>query len=246
MDRPSSLAQGLTLMSAVVDRERSGRLGYNASRLAQLTGMERSRVSRLTQELRSLDYLDRTAESVFSTGPAFLRTAGTLDQPWLRAARRELRLLASRFRMTARITVAEGPRALLLRFESGTGAPDASIRAGMRTPVWSTGAGRALLADHDHAQLEALLEGVQFVGVGGPAAARSIPELQELLQRDRANGITRAVDEYVAGITEFALPIRSHGAILASASVEGPPPSSATVAAVRSALEACVSRLGSP
>src|SRR4051794_6962485 len=115
MDRPSSLEQGLTLMSAVVDRERSGRLGYNASRLAQLTDIERSRVSRLTQELRSMDYLDRTAESVFSTGPAFFRTAGTLDQPWLRAARRELRLLASKFRMTARITVPDGPRALLLR-----------------------------------------------------------------------------------------------------------------------------------
>jgi hypothetical protein len=44
MDGPSSLSQGLTLLGAVVDRERSGRPGHNASRLAETSGMERSRV----------------------------------------------------------------------------------------------------------------------------------------------------------------------------------------------------------
>lgn len=245
MDGPSSLSQGLTLLGAVVDRERSGRPGHNASRLAETTGMERSRVSRLTQELRTLDYLDRDEGSVFRAGPAFFRAAGALNEPWLRGARRELRRLASRFGMTARITVAEGPRALLLRCESGPRAQDASLRPGMTTPVWCTGGGRALLLDHDRPALEALLDGVQFVGVGGPAAARSVAEVADLLARDQAEGLVCAVDEYVAGITEFALPVRVRGAIAASVSVEGAPVPLATRAAIRRALGAAVSRLES-
>lgn len=245
MDGPSSLSQGLTLLGAVVDRERSGRPGHNASRLAEATAMERSRVSRLTQELRTLDYLDRGEGSVFRAGPAFFRGAAALNEPWLRGARRELRRLASRFGMTARVTVAEGPRALLLRCESGTGAPDASLRPGMTTPVWCTGGGRALLLDLDRPALDSLLDGVQFVGVGGPAAARSIPEVADLLTRDREEGLVCAVDEYVAGITEFALPVRLRGEIAASVSVEGPPVTLATRAAIRRALAAAVSRLES-
>lgn len=245
MDGPSSLSQGLTLLSAVLDRERSGRQGHNASRLAETTAMERSRVSRLTQELRTLDYLDRAEGSVFRAGPAFFRAAGALNEPWLRAARRELRRLASRFGTTARVTVSDGPRAVLLRFESGTGAPDASIRPGMTTPVWCTGGGRALLLDHDRPALETLLDGVQFVGVGGPAAARSVPEVERLLDRDRADGLVCAADEYVAGITEFALPVRLGGAIAASVSVEGAPVPVATRATIRRALAGAVSRLES-
>ncbi|MFH8252041.1 IclR family transcriptional regulator [Microbacterium sp. B2969] len=245
MDGPSSLSQGLTLLGAVVDRERSGRQGHNASRLAEAVGMERSRVSRLTQELRALDYLGRTEGSVFTAGPAFFHAAAALNEPWLRSARRELRRLASRFGMTARVTVADGPRALLLRFESGTGAPHASVRPGMTTPVWCTGGGRALLLDHDRAALHALLDGVQFVGVGGPAAARSIPEVERLLERDREEGLVCAADEYVAGTTEFALPVRLRDGIAASVSVEGAPVPATTRTAIRRMLGAAVGRLES-
>lgn len=245
MEDPSSLSQGLTLLSAVVDRERSGRSGHTASRLADVTGMERSRVSRLTQELRGLDYVDRDEASVFAAGSAFFRTAAALHAPWLRSARRELRLLAARFSVTSRITVADGPRALLLRFESGPGVPDTSIRAGMITPIWSTGAGRALLLDHDRASLDRLLEGVQFVGVGGPSAARSVADLEGLLTRDREQGVVRAVDEYVAGVTELALPIRARGEIIASVSAEGSAVTTATAAALRRALATAADRLGS-
>ncbi|GAA1666946.1 IclR family transcriptional regulator C-terminal domain-containing protein [Microbacterium lacus] len=245
MDGPSSLAQGLTLLGAVVDRERSGRPGHNASRLAEITGMERSRVSRLTQELRAMDFLGRGEGSAFAVGPAFFRTAGALNAPWLRVARRELRLLAARFSMTARITACDGPQALLLRFESGAAAVDPSIRAGMVSPVWSTGAGRALLLDHDRAALTGLLEGVQFVGVGGPAAARSVDEVAALVDRDRGQGIVRAVDEYVAGITEHAVPIRVEGTIIASISAEGPPVTVSVAGQLQRALIAAAARLGS-
>lgn len=244
MSAPTSLSQGLVLLRAAIDRERSGRVGHTAARLADVTGIERSRVSRLTQELRGIEYLSRDDTSQLRAGPASFGPARALNAPWLRAARRELRSLAARFDVTAAVSVADGPRALLLRFESGTNAVDASMRAGMVTPVWCTGAGRALLWDHDVEQLEALLDGVQFIGVGGPAAARSVVEIDTLLTRDREAGAIRAVDEYVGGVTDYALPIRRDGTLIASVSVSG---SSANADLARRApaeLRACVDRLG--
>lgn len=218
---PTSLSQGLVLLGTAVDRERSGRTGLTAARLADLTGLERSRVSRLTQELRSIDYLHRGDLSQLSAGPAYFGPARALNVPWLRAARRELRALASRLEATAAVSAPDGPRALVLRVESGTNAVDTSMRAGLATPIWSTGAGRALLWDHDAARLETLLEAVQFIGVGGPAAARTVEELDGLLVRDREAGTIRAVDEYIGGVTDYALPIRRDGVLIASLSVSG-------------------------
>jgi len=222
MSTPSSLSQGLALLGVAVERERSGRVGHNASRLADATGIERSRVSRLTQELRALGYLERDEAAVLSAGDAYFRTAAALDEPWLRASRRELRMLASRLRMSALITAAAGAGALLLRYETGVGAVDAAVRPGMITPIWCTGSGRALLWEHTRTQLDDVLRDVQFVGVGGPAAARSVPGVAALLERDRAAGVITADDEYAEGITEYALPIHGPAGIIAAIAVIGP------------------------
>lgn len=243
----SSLSQGLTLVEAAVGRERSGRTGHTASRLAEATGIERSRVSRLTRELRSLHYLERDEAQAFRAGERFLAVAAALNEPLLRPARAELRALAARFRVTSRITVRDGVRALLLRYEAGVGAAEASVRAGMVTPTWSTGAGRALLWDHDREQLEALLADVQFVGVGGPGGARSVDQVDELMRRDRERGIVWAAEEFDEGIHEAALPIRgTDGAIIAAISASGSalePPRATEIAAAIAAAAARLTQL---
>ncbi len=246
MSAASSLTQGLALVEAAVTQERSGRQGHNASRLAQSTGIERSRVSRLTQELRTLGYLDRDEASVLSAGANFFATAAALNGGWVRSARRELRALASQLGMTARLSVAAGAGALLLRYESGVGANDPSTRAGMVTPIWCTGAGRALLWDLSPEDLALLLRDVQFVGVGGPAAARSVDQVQALQVRDRERGIIVAAEEYVEGVHEYALPVRLDGVVVASLSVSGSTLSASGQRAAQRALEASIGRLAVP
>ena len=222
MQIPSSLAQGLRLLDEVVDRERSGRAGHTASRLAEATGIERSRVSRLTRELVALRYLERDDAQAFRAGDGFLRVAAALQEPLLRAARTELRAIAARFPVTARVTGRDGVRAVLLRYEAGVGASEASVRPGMVTPTWSTGAGRAMLWDHDRRLLDALLADVQFVGVGGPGAARSIDEVDALMRRDRERGVIWAEEEFDDGVLEIGLPIRDgDGRIIAAISASG-------------------------
>lgn len=217
----SSLVQGLSLLDAAVEQERRARPGLNASRLAEHTDIERSRVSRLTQELRSRQFLRRDDDSLFSAGPEFFGTAAVLNAAWLRASRVALRALASQLGVNALITVADGARGVLLRYERSADGSDRSIRAGLVTPIWCTGAGRALLWDHTPAQLESLLDGVQFIGVGGPTAARSTHEVRAMQERDLADGMISASEEYDEGIDEFALPIRRGGEVIASLAVRG-------------------------
>lgn len=245
MQIQSSLAQGLRLLGAAVDRERSGLPRYTASRLAEATGIERSRASRLTKELRALRYLDRDDEQAFRAGPMFLAAAAALNEPVLRAARAELRALAAGHRAATRITARAGVEAILLRYEHAAGAAEASVRPGMITPVWATGSGRALLWDHDLPAIEALLADVQFVGVGGPGAARSVAEVDERMARDRREGAIWASGEFDEGIDEAAYPIRDgEGRIVAalsasraSAAVAGTGSRSALIGAVRAAAE---------
>ena len=243
MTAPSSLSQGLALVGSAVARERSGRPGHTASRLADDTGIERSRVSRLTQELRALRFLQRDEDAAFGAGDAYFRTAAALDAPWLRTTRQELRALASTLRMTAVVSAADGPAALTLRAEAGGGATDAATRYGTVTPIWCTGAGRALLWDHSLDRLRELLQDVQFVGVGGPAAARTVEQVHALLERDRAAGAITAVDEYTEGVVEFALPIRGATGVVASIAVSGAPRGAGRTRAALSALHEVQRRL---
>jgi DNA-binding IclR family transcriptional regulator len=219
MTAPSSLLQGLALLDAAVTQEQSGRQGHNASRLAETTGIERSRVSRLTRELRELGYLDRDNAAVLRAGDGYFRAAGALSRPWLRAARESLRVLASTLGVSAQLVAADGPGAILLRSEKGPGVSADYLRPGILTPIWCTGPGRALLWDHTRDGLETLLADVQFVGVGGPGAARSVDQLHRLLERDRDAGMVDARDEYVEGVRDFALPIRDHRGIVVSLGV---------------------------
>lgn len=239
----SSLSQGLALLDAAVTQERAGRLGHNASRLADATGIERSRVSRLTQELRALEFLDRDDAAILTAGPEFFRTAAALNEPWLRASRAALRTLTSRLGADALITVADGVRGLLLRHERSAGGFDPSIRVGLVTPIWCTGAGRALLWDRTRDELEALLRPVQFVGVGGPTAPRSIADVDALQVRDRAAGLISASEEYDRGIDEFAMPIRRDGEIIASLAVRGRHRSSGATRETRALLAECAAQL---
>lgn len=217
----SSLTQGLALLTAAVEQERAARPGISASRLAEHTGIERSRVSRLSRELSERRLLERDGDALFTAGAEFFRTAAALNVPWLRESRVALRSLASALGVNALITVADGVRGVVLRHETAAEGPDRSLRDGLVTPIWCTGAGRALLWDHDRADLDSLLRDVQFVGVGGPTAPRSPSEVERMQEHDRAAGLISAREEYDQGVDEFALPIRRGGAIIASVAVRG-------------------------
>ncbi|MBT2533287.1 helix-turn-helix domain-containing protein [Arthrobacter sp. ISL-48] len=218
----SSMAQGLRIVRLVADREKWGRRLLGVSQLAAELEMEQSRVSRLTQELCELGLLERVDRGPFRAGPRFFSLAASLNTGWVRESRTELEALAASFGLRSRLSVREGFRVILLRASSNDAVPGSFVKPGMVTPVWCTGSGRALLWDEDEPAVQALLEDVNFIGVGGPGAAHSPQGVAELMERDRERGCIVAEEEFEHGVSELAVPVRgADGSILAALSVLG-------------------------
>lgn len=218
----SSLAQGLRLVRLVIDREKQGRQLLGVSQLAAELDMEQSRVSRLAQELCDLGLLERLERGPFRAGPRFFSLAASLNVGWVRDSRAELEELVSALGLRSRLSVRDGVKVLLLRSSTNNSVLGGFAKPGMVTPVWCTGSGRALLWDHSRNELEALLKDVNFIGVGGPAAAHSEAEVDALMERDRPRGFVLAAEEFEHGVWELGVPVRdSSGAIIAALSVLG-------------------------
>lgn len=218
----SSLAQGLRIVRLVVDREKRGRQLVGVSQLATELAMDQSRVSRLTQELCELGLLERVDRGPFRTGPRYFSLAASLNMGWVREAKPVLESLVSALGLRARLSVRDGFRAILVRASSNDAGLGSFVAPGMVTPAWCTGAGRALLWDHDRPALDELLREVNFIGVGGPGAAHSIDEVRELMVRDLSRGYVTADEEFEHDILELAVPVRDAGGnVLAALSVLG-------------------------
>ncbi|WP_115787729.1 IclR family transcriptional regulator [Arthrobacter silvisoli] len=218
----STMAQGLRIVRLVTEREKSGRQLLGVSQLAAELQLDQSRVSRLTQELCDIGLLEREERGPFRAGPRFFRLAASLNNGWFRGAGPELEKLVSSLGLRARVSVRVGFRVLLVRASSNDMAAGSFAYPGMITPVWCTGAGRALLWDHKRKGLDALLQDVSFIGVGGPQAAHSVAEVWELMVRDRPQGYVAAAEEFEHGIHELAAPVRDdHGRVTAALSVLG-------------------------
>ena len=83
----SSLRVALRVVNAVLDREASGRTGFNVSRIADEVGIERSKASRTTQDLCDKGFLERGDDSTLRAGNAFFTTAASLHPGLLRRSR---------------------------------------------------------------------------------------------------------------------------------------------------------------
>ncbi|MFK0110145.1 IclR family transcriptional regulator [Streptomyces sp. NPDC091217] len=219
----SSLRMALRMVNTVLDREVSGRSGFNVSRLADEVGVERSKASRTTQDLCDKGFLERRDDSTFRAGTAFFTTAASLHPGLLGRSRPLLRRLAVEHGAGARLSVRDGVQVLLLRAESAAGlGREWQGAASLVTPCWCTGAGRALLLDHTADEITALLDDYELIGVGGPHAARSAGEVAAANDRDRPRGFVAAHGEFEHGVTEYAVPVRdSAGHVRAAVSVVG-------------------------
>ena len=216
------MAQGLRIVRLVADREKRGRQLLGVSQLAAELEMDQSRVSRLAQELCDLGLLERVDRGPFRIGQRFFSLAAALNTGWVREAKTELEALVASLGLRARLSIRDGYRVILLRNSSNDAVPGSFVKPGMVAPVWCTGAGRALLWDHDRPALDALLRDVNYIGIGGPGAAHSTDEVWELMVRDTATGYIAAVEEFEHEVVELAVPVReAGGSILASLSVLG-------------------------
>jgi IclR family transcriptional regulator, KDG regulon repressor len=138
-----------------------------------------------------------------------------LAQPMLRA-------LVAEVGETSHLSVLDGGEVLTLLSEAPPSAIRATGHSGRVVAVSCTSSGRALLFDHDRAELDALLA-VTGLARSGPNAPRSAAELWRRLERARELGYAAVEEEAEVDLVAVAAPVRDfRGRVVAAVNVSGP------------------------
>ncbi|AXG81835.1 IclR family transcriptional regulator [Streptomyces paludis] len=216
-----ALPRGLGLVERVVRGELDSRGGPGVVRLARESGLDKGQASRLLRDLADSGVLARDGHE-FRAGGDLLAVAAQAG-PWGVESRALLRALVIRFGACAYVDVLRGAMVLSVRAELAAWAEFSWARAGRLTPVWCTGAGRALLFDRSREEIAGLLGGEDFIGAGGPYAPRTVEDLLLRVTADAALGVAVCEAEYDDDVLEVAAPVRDpRGDIVAAVSAVVP------------------------
>ncbi|WP_290057713.1 IclR family transcriptional regulator [Amycolatopsis solani] len=209
------LRRDLDLLEALASPEahRAGELGV--VRLAQLTGREKSQVSRALKALAEEGVVERDPDTLgYRLGwRLFSLVARTVEDRLVRAAEPVMRELAAELEETNHLCVLRDQEVLTLLSVSGH-----SFRVhgweGRGVPAPTTSAGRVLLLDATPDDLY-----VRFAASGVP----SLPELWLRIQEARRDGYAQVREEFEPGLAGVSAPIRDfRGRVIAALNVSAP------------------------
>ena len=221
--RVQSLDRALDLLEALASADELG-----VSDIASRTGLVPSTAHRLLGTLVARGYAAQSpASGRYLLGYKLLElTSGLQDRLGrLRtAARPHLEAIQSETGETTNLVVLEGRDVVYVDSVSGTRSVRLFTEIGRAIPAHTSGAGKALLAWRDPADIEALL------GPGPFAASTSrtlvsLDALQEDFMRIRRRGYSTDNEEHELGVACVATPIFDHAGLpLAAISISGPTP----------------------
>ncbi|WP_370971515.1 IclR family transcriptional regulator [Amycolatopsis sp. cg9] len=209
------LRRDLDLLEALASPEaqRAGELGV--VRLAQLTGREKSQVSRALKALAEEGVVERDPDTLgYRLGwRLFSLVARTVEDRLVRTAEPVLRELSAELEETSHLCVLRDQEVLTLLSVSGH-----SFRAhdweGRGVPAHCTSAGRVLLLDATPDDLY-----IRFAGAEEPA----LPDLFLKIQEARRTGYARVLEEFEPGLAGVSAPIRDfRGRVIAAVNISAP------------------------
>jgi DNA-binding IclR family transcriptional regulator len=149
----------------------------------------------------------------FEIGSAYLR-----HEPLERLARPVLRGLAQRLGQPVHLGTLEGAETVYLLKEypsrPSPGEPEDSLvtGVGVRLPAHLTANGRAILAHTPEAQLRAVFPRPGELGTRTGRGPRTLPELRDLLARDRERGWSEEVELVADGLRSVGVAAFDHNA----------------------------------
>jgi DNA-binding IclR family transcriptional regulator len=208
-------------ISSIIDAFDAASPTLSLSQLTERTGLPKSTVHRMADQLVELRWLERTSTG-YRLGMRFFEVGGLV------ATRGHLRERALPFlqdlqaasRHAVHLGILEGSDVVILEKLYGHGAPNLPTRVGGRMPAHCTAAGKALLAFAP----EKVVDDVIAAGlVRRTGRTIVVPELfrQELATIRTAHWALET-EENVPGTRCVAAPIRGSGRAIAAVSVSGP------------------------
>jgi DNA-binding IclR family transcriptional regulator len=219
-----SLRRGLLALELLAHAEGRDDAGLGVVELARHLGVDKSQASRTLRTLADHGLVERDGASrAYRLGPrVFAYAALVSERRLLRTAPAVLERLVNALGERAHLSVLDGPAVVTLLSQSPPHAVQAAGWAGRTVPAYCTAAGRALLADHDPAALEALLGGVELAR-RGPNTVASFAELKARVRETAEGGYAVADEELEPGLVAVAAPVRRFdGRIVAALNVSGP------------------------
>jgi DNA-binding IclR family transcriptional regulator len=208
-------------ISSIIDAFDAASPTLSLSQLTERTGLPKSTVHRMADQLVELRWLERTSTG-YRLGMRFFEVGGLV------ASRGHLRERALPFLQdlqaashhAVHLGILEGNDVVILEKLYGHGAPNLPTRVGGRMPAHCTAAGKALLAFAP----EKVVDEVMAAGlVRRTGRTVVVPELfrQELATIRTAHWALET-EENVPGTRCVAAPIRGSGRAIAAVSVSGP------------------------
>jgi DNA-binding IclR family transcriptional regulator len=186
----NALARGLAILRAFsVDGALLGNL-----EIAEITGLPKSTVSRLTYTLTELGYLRLVEEHTkyeLAAGVVGLAHPYLVSQPLPHIARPRMEALAAQTRLNIGLGVLEGFSVIYLEYAFGRADPQVLQRPGFRVPLARTAMGRACLGGMRSDLRARLIDDLAaYYKNGWPTLRR---ELQEAVEQVETRGYCMAI-----------------------------------------------------
>ena len=223
-ERGTSLRRGLEVLQVLGSDVALTEGGLGVTRIASLTGHEKSLISRALQALMDYGLVERVpGNRVYRLGWGCFALASRAGEPRLiEESRTTLARLVDQVGESAHLSALRGTAVLTLLTHPSPHAVAARGWIGRTVPVHCTSSGRVLLLDHDRAALSELL-GPDPLPPAGPNAPADVPELERRIRRARQVGYAIADEESEPGLVAVAAPIRDFtGRVVAAVNISAP------------------------
>ncbi len=222
--RGTSLRRGLQILLTLGSDAALTEGGLGVTRLATVTGHEKSQVSRALAVLAEYGLVERTpGDRVYRLGWECFTLAARAGEPRLiEEAETALAQLVDDVDESAHLSTLRGAMVLTVLTQPSLHAIAASGWVGRRIPAHCTASGRALLFDHDQ---RALLQrfGPEPFSPQGPNAPADLGDLERRIHRAREVGYAVADEESERGLVAVAAPIRDFtGGVVAAINISAP------------------------
>lgn len=216
-----SLDRGLTILEAVARSSSPVSLGE----LTGLLDIDRSSVFRLASTLKRRGFLAYPAgRKDFILGPSLWRLSHKYN--WgnmlIKVSHELLKQLAQDTQETAQLAVREGNHAVFIDSAVSNQVITISGRLGESTPLHCTAHGKALIASHGLAELEAAFS-KQPLEAFTKKTVTSLKQLATICRETSRRGYATDDEEYLEGIRCVAAPVRAEdGQVIGAIGISAP------------------------
>lgn len=190
--------------------------------LAARLDVPQSTVYDYLQTLQSMEYVTRTDEGYqLSYKPLAIGARVKYRSRLFRVARSELQQLVAETGEVADIHVEDNGRAVILHYERGEQALDLGMYPGMRTPIHTHAAGKAILAHLPEERIDEIIDthGLRSMT---DTTITSVDALTDELEQIRSEGYAVDWDQQVSGMGVIAAPILVDEDILGAVGIVAP------------------------